>query len=163
MAVPTAHHHAESGKEGEYRQGHIQGSQAVAAHSRPHKEHICHTVEGMGDLSDEGGEQIAEVITLHLPAQRPGSMDTEAVMEQKTSLFSENREAEEAFHARTRDSTTGQTKKKVGYRTKNPGKYLPFLPVCTSSRGKMPGRPGDSVKLHKAFPAPARSGKNSLQ
>ena len=63
-----AHHQAESGKEGEYRQGHIQGSQAVAAHSRPHKEYICHTVEGMGDLSDEGGEQIAEVITLHLPA-----------------------------------------------------------------------------------------------
>lgn len=63
-----AHHQAESGKEGEYRQGHIQGSQAVAAHSRPHKEHICHAVEGMGDLSDEGGEQIAEVITLHLPA-----------------------------------------------------------------------------------------------
>jgi len=57
-------------------------------------------------------------------------------MEQKTSLFSENREAEEAFHARTRDSTTGQTKKKVGYRTKKSGEIPPILPVCTSSRGK---------------------------
>ena len=71
VAVPPHHHQAEGGEEGEHRQGHIQGGQAVAAHSRPHKEHIGHAVEGVGDLPDEGGEQVAEVVAAAPPGARP--------------------------------------------------------------------------------------------
>jgi hypothetical protein len=113
----------------------------------------------MSDLSDEGGEQIAEVITLHLPAHGRIDGHRNSHGAKDLSFFLKMGRQKKPSTPAPEILPRGRGKRKWDTGRKNPGKYRFF---CRSAQAteENAGGSGDSVKLHKSFPAPARSGKN---